>query len=102
MATRGRPTVRVTISPSERATLQQWARRRTTAQGLAQRAQIVVACGAGHTNAEVAARLRTTRQTAARWSHRFVEKRLAAMVDEPRRVTPRRLSHAQVEHVITE
>lgn len=44
MAQRGRPTVRVTISPSERTTLEQWARRRTTAQGLAQRAQIVLAC----------------------------------------------------------
>jgi len=42
MAKRGRPTVRVTVSPSERTTLEQWARRRTTAQGLAQRAQIVM------------------------------------------------------------
>lgn len=35
MAKRGRPTVRVTVSPSERTTLEQWARRRTTAQDLA-------------------------------------------------------------------
>ena len=35
MATRGRPPVRVFIIPTERATLEQWARRRTTAQGLA-------------------------------------------------------------------
>jgi len=47
MPKRGRPTVRVTVSPSERMTLEQWARRRTTAQGLAQRAQIVLACAAG-------------------------------------------------------
>jgi hypothetical protein len=47
MARRGRPTVRVTISPSERTTLEQWVRRRTTAQGLAQRSQMIsgVRCG---------------------------------------------------------
>ena len=34
MATRGGcPRVRVVISPSEQTTLEQWARRRTTAQG---------------------------------------------------------------------
>ena len=44
---RGRPPMRVIVSPSERTTLEQWARRRTTAQGLAQRARIVLACAAG-------------------------------------------------------
>jgi len=102
MATRGRPTVGVTISPSERTTLEQCARRRTTAQGLAQRAQIVSACAAGQSNSAIATALRITRQTAARWRHRFVAKRLDGLVDEPRPGTPRRLSDAQVEHVITE
>jgi hypothetical protein len=58
MATRGRPTVGVTISPSERTTLEQWARRRTTAQGLAQRAQIVLACAEGRSNSEIAIAVR--------------------------------------------
>jgi len=102
MATRGRPTVRVTISPSERTTLEQWARRRTTAQGLAQRAQIVLACAAGQSNSAIAAALRITRQTAGRWRRRFVEKRLDGLVDEPRPGTPRRLSDAQVEQVMTD
>lgn len=102
MARRGRPTARVTISPSERTTLEQWARRRTTAQWLAQRAQIILACAAGRSNCEVAEMLRTTRQTAGRWRRRFVEKRLDGLVDEPRPGTPRRLSDAQVEQVITE
>ena len=102
MAKRGRPTIRVTVSPSERTTLEQWARRRTTAQGLAQRAQIVLACTAGHSNSEIAIALRITRQTAARWRKRFAEKRLDGLVDEPRPGTPRRLSDAQVEQVITE
>ena len=71
MAKRGRPTVRVTVSPSERTTLEQWARRRTTEQGLAQRAHIVLACAAGRSNSEIATELRITRQTAGRWRRRF-------------------------------
>src|SRR4026208_532788 len=102
MTKRGRPTVRVTISASERMTLEQWARRRTTAQGLAQRAQIILACAAGRSNSEIAEALRLTRQTAGRWRRRCAEKRLDGLVDEPRPGTPRRLSDAQVEHVITE
>ena len=102
MAKPGRPTGRVTISPSERTTLEQWARRRTTAQGLAQRAQIVLACAAGRSNSEIATALRITRQTAGRWRQRFVQKRLDGLVDEPRPGTPRRLSDAQVEQVITD
>src|SRR5688572_10344783 len=102
MAKRGRPTVRVTVSPSERTTLEQWARRRTTAQSLAQRAQIVLACAAGRSNSEVATDLRITRQTVGRWRRRFVEKRLDGLVDEPRSGTPRRLTDSQVEQVITD
>jgi len=47
---RGRPSTRVIVSPSERATLEQWVRRRSTAQGLALRARIVLACGAIRTS----------------------------------------------------
>ena len=100
MAKRGRPAVRVIISPSERTTLEQWARRRTTAQGLAQRARIILLCAAGHSTPVVAAELRITRQTVGRWRGRFLAKRLDGLSDEPRPGTPRRLSDAQVEQVI--
>jgi hypothetical protein len=43
------------LSGSERLTLQNWARRRTTAQGLAKRARIVLACAGGLNNTVVAA-----------------------------------------------
>ena len=46
--------------------------------------------------------LRITRQTAGRWRQRFVQQRLDGLVDEPRPGTPRRLSDAQVEQVITD
>ena len=100
MAKPGRPTVRVTVSPSERTTLEQWARRRTTAQGLAQRAQIVLACAAGRSNSAIATELRLTRQTVGRWRQRFVQKRLDGLVDEPRPGAPRRITDVQVEQVI--
>ena len=50
------------VSPSERTRLEQWARRRTTAQGLAQRARIILACAAGGLDTEIAADLRITRR----------------------------------------
>lgn len=100
MAKRGPRPVRVVISPSERTMLEQWARRRTTAQGLAQRARIVLACAVGHAAPAIAAELRITRQTVGRWRRRFLQKRLDGLVDEPRPGTPRRLTDAQVEQVI--
>lgn len=100
MAKRGRPPVRVIISPSERTTLEQWARRRTTAQGLAQRARIILLCAAGHSTPAVAVELRITRQTVGRWRGRFLAKRLGGLLDEPRPGTPRRITDAQVEQVI--
>src|SRR4026209_781015 len=100
MAKRGRPTVRVIISPSERTTLEQWARRPTTAQGLAQRARIILEWGAGHSTAAMAHELRITRQTVGRWRQRFLQKRLDGLVDEPRPGAPRRHTHAPAEQGI--
>jgi transposase len=96
----GRPGIRVVVSPSERTTLEQWARRRRTGQGLAQRARLILYCAAGRSTAEVAAELGITRQTVGRWRGRVLAKRVAGLVDEPRPGTPRRISDADVEHVI--
>jgi len=52
----GRPTPLVVLTAEERQTLEQWARRPTTAQGLAQRARLVLACASTKTNGEIAAR----------------------------------------------
>ena len=40
----GPPTARIVLTPEERETLVRWARRRSTAQALALRARIVLAC----------------------------------------------------------
>ena len=99
---RGRPSTRVVISPSERATLEQWVRRRSTAQGLALRARIVLACVGGRTDVDIARQLRVHRLTVGEWRRRFQGARLEGLLDEPRPGAPRRLSDRMVEHVITE
>ena len=60
------------LSDDERHTLENWARRRTTAQGLALRARIVLACAGGGSNLAVAARLGVSRGTVTRWRARFL------------------------------
>ena len=60
------------LSEDERRTLENWVKRRSTAQGLALRARIVLACADGGNNVAVAARLRIDRGTVARWRARFL------------------------------
>src|SRR6185369_17058007 len=50
---------------------------------------------------EVARCLRVTNQMVGKWRMRFLEKRLDGLLDEPRPGTPRRLSDAEVERVLT-
>ena len=58
MGRRGRPMPDLVLTDAERMTLAQWTRRRTTAQALATRARIVLACADGLTNSAVAIRER--------------------------------------------
>ena len=102
IARRGRPSERLILSPSERATLAQWTSRRSTAQGLAQRARIVLACAMGRNDTAVGGELRVTRQTVGRWRRSFQQHRLDGLLDEPRSGAPRRITDAMVERVITE
>lgn len=100
---RGRPSARLIVSPSERATLEQWVRRRSTAQGLALRARIVLTCAASErTDVEIARELRVDRSTVGTWRRRFHRARLAGLLDEPRPGAPRRITDRMVEQVITE
>lgn len=96
----GRPKSVLQLSPSERSTLESWTRRRTTAQALALRAQIVLLCAQGRFNTEVAEELGVTHQTVGRWRRRFVARRLDGLLDEPRPGAPRRVSDSQIEALI--
>ncbi|MFC5645600.1 IS630 family transposase [Kitasatospora cinereorecta] len=88
------------LSDVERLTLQGWANRRRTAQGIAMRARIVLACAEGGSNIAVAARLGVNRGTVNRWRARFLRDRLDGLADEPRPGVPRTITDAQVEEVV--
>ena len=70
---RGRPKNRLKLSPSERQRLQNWSKRRKTAQALALRARIILLAARNWNNIEVADELQITRQTVGRWRRRFIE-----------------------------
>jgi len=89
------------LTDDERETLRQWARRPKTVQSLAQRARIILGCAEGKSNSEIAKRMHVTQQMVGKWRTRFLNKRLDGLLDEPRPGTPRRLSDAQVEKVLT-
>jgi transposase len=89
------------LSDDERQVLEGWARRRKTAQALALRSRIVLACANGAPVSAVADELKISRTTAARWRSRFLEHRLEGLNDEPRPGRPRTITDEHVERVIT-
>jgi transposase len=100
MAERGRPKAPLVLTEEERQTLEGWARRHTSAQAVALRARIVLACAQGATNVAVATQLGIWPQTVAKWRGRFVRERLEGLTDEPRPGRPRTIADDQVEQVI--
>ncbi len=97
----GRPVPPLMLTTEERATLERWTRRATTAQALALRARLVLGCASGATNTGIAQRLGLTRPTVGKWRQRFVTQRLAGLLDEPRPGAPRTVTDADVERVVT-
>jgi DNA-binding CsgD family transcriptional regulator len=88
----GRPMAELTLTDDERETLQRWARRPKSAQVLALRSKIVLACASGATNLRVAEQLGISRMTVGKWRSRFLRDRLAGLTDEPRPGAPRTIS----------
>jgi len=84
----------------ERAELTSLASRRSTAQALALRARIVLACAEGEQSKVVATRLAVDPDTVSKWRRRFAEHRLEGLWDEPRSGTPRTIEDARIEAVI--
>jgi transposase len=95
-----RPVPPLALTSTESETLQRWARRRNSAQALALRSRIVLACANGKSNSTVAEELRLTRQTIGKWRRRFLLERLEGLHDEQRPGAPRKISDEQVERMI--
>jgi hypothetical protein len=88
------------LSDGERTELMALAGRRKTAQALALRARIVLACAQGSQNKEVAAKLGVVEVTVGKWRRRFVAQRLEGLRDEPRPGAPRTIDDARIEAAI--
>src|SRR5437762_435611 len=88
------------LTELERQTLQGLARRAKTAQALALRARIVLACADGLSNSEVSRQLGVSLPTVGKWRKRFVAERVEGLHDEPRPGAPRKITDAQIEAVI--
>lgn len=100
MAVRGRPKAELVLTEEERSVLERLVRRHKSAQALALRARIVLACASGSTNQALADRLGINQATVGKWRRRFVERRLDGLFDEPRPGAKRTITDDMVEAVV--
>ncbi len=93
---------RLKMNPEDKQLLESWIRAKTTPQRVVFRAQICLLAEKGHTAAEIAQTLSTSRPTVALWKKRFEEHGPAGLnKDAPRGPSPRKLD-AQLKNKIVE
>jgi len=95
--------VPIVLTDSEREQLQAWVRRPKSAQALALRSRVVLACADApdEANTQIAQALGISRGMVGKWRNRFAADRLDGLLDEPRPGRPRTIADADVERVIT-
>lgn len=100
MARTGRPKAELKVSASEQEELERFARRARTNRSLATRAKIVLACVKHCSNKEVATQLHVNEKTVGKWRKRFIEHRVAGLLDEPKVGAPRKFADENIEEVV--
>jgi transposase len=91
----------IVLTDAERAELEGWARRRTSAAGVAMRSRIVLAAADGGSNTELSQRLGLAIGTVRRWRNRFAKYRLDGLLDERRAGRPRVVGDEAIDALIT-
>lgn len=86
----------LTVSDSDRETLEQWVRSSTTKAGLVLRARIVLLAADGVAHAEIARRFSISRQTVINWRARHEADGVAGLFDEDRSGRPRTLDREKL------
>ena len=88
------------LSEEEVQQLQALAHSRSLPHSIVQRAQIVLACGAGETNTAIARRMGLTGMTVGKWRKRYRDLGLEGLHDELRPGRPRTYEDDKVAEVI--
>ena len=98
----GRPKAELVLTAEERGVLERLTNRRKTAQALALRARIILACAekTQPSNQKVAERLHVNEATVGKWRRRFVAERLDGLSDDPRPGAPRTITDDTVEALV--
>jgi transposase len=96
----GKTAVAIDLTAIERRELESLASRRKTAQGLAQRARIVLLAAEGAENRDISLRVNAAPNTVGKWRRRFAERRIDGLLDEPRPGAPRQIGDDDVAEVI--
>jgi len=97
----GRRLEALNVTDAERSELIALAARPKTAQALAVRARIILACAEGLENQAVGQQLEVHPQTVGKWRRRFLVLRIEGLRDEPRPGAPRTIEDERIEAVIT-
>ena len=96
----GKTAAAIDLTQSERRELESLASRRKTAQGLAQRARIVLHAAEGGENKTISLRVGAAPNTVGKWRRRFAEHRLAGLYDGPRPGAPRLIGDEVIAETI--
>src|SRR5271156_1702017 len=92
----GRPKAALELTAEEQRELAGFAVSRSLPHALVARAKVVLWSAEGHSNSEIATRLRWSKATVGKWRQRFIERRIQGLYDELRPGRPRSISDEKV------